>query len=261
MCCSKGRCKKKHRSLQAQTGCTGGRAERNRSQQSSFSAALSADWEVLRASCLKMDDPFQHLEGASHYSSRSKNTTAASATSASSVADDRGDDDGTSSAYSYASTDLGRKSKSSTAAAANKAGQANGKHALDLHLDLDLNDLNLDDHDLEGGGAVASHKAPRARGVNEEDDDLASDYSYASTNGARAQQQAQAKAVADSIARVDEEDDDAAAGAAGSHTAGMRDGELVWTKEMEANLPPHSCAYCGIHNPSCVVKCLICKKW
>ncbi|PWZ02792.1 LOW QUALITY PROTEIN: P-loop containing nucleoside triphosphate hydrolase protein [Testicularia cyperi] len=27
------------------------------------------------------------------------------------------------------------------------------------------------------------------------------------------------------------------------------------------NLPPHACAYCGIHNPSCVVKCLICNKW
>ncbi|KKA29397.1 hypothetical protein TD95_003859 [Thielaviopsis punctulata] len=29
----------------------------------------------------------------------------------------------------------------------------------------------------------------------------------------------------------------------------------------ESVLPPHACAYCGIHNPNCVVKCLICNKW
>ncbi|SPO20803.1 probable NAM7 - nonsense-mediated mRNA decay protein, ATP-dependent RNA helicase [Ustilago trichophora] len=27
------------------------------------------------------------------------------------------------------------------------------------------------------------------------------------------------------------------------------------------SLPEHACAYCGIFNPSCVVKCLICNKW
>ncbi|GAC97823.1 DNA-binding protein SMUBP-2 [Pseudozyma hubeiensis SY62] len=27
------------------------------------------------------------------------------------------------------------------------------------------------------------------------------------------------------------------------------------------NLPEHACAYCGIFNPACVVKCLICNKW
>lgn len=26
-------------------------------------------------------------------------------------------------------------------------------------------------------------------------------------------------------------------------------------------LPEHACNYCGIHNPSCVVKCLLCNKW
>ena len=26
-------------------------------------------------------------------------------------------------------------------------------------------------------------------------------------------------------------------------------------------LPEHACSYCGIHSPSCVVKCLICNKW
>lgn len=27
------------------------------------------------------------------------------------------------------------------------------------------------------------------------------------------------------------------------------------------SLPVHHCRYCGIHNPSCVVKCNICNKW
>ncbi|KAB8237426.1 putative regulator of nonsense transcripts [Aspergillus alliaceus] len=31
--------------------------------------------------------------------------------------------------------------------------------------------------------------------------------------------------------------------------------------EEEKELPPHACAYCGIHNPSSVVKCLSCSKW
>ncbi|TAQ90062.1 hypothetical protein B7494_g1619 [Chlorociboria aeruginascens] len=31
--------------------------------------------------------------------------------------------------------------------------------------------------------------------------------------------------------------------------------------EDEKELPAHACAYCGIHSPSCVVKCLGCSKW
>ncbi|CAI7642741.1 unnamed protein product [Penicillium pancosmium] len=31
--------------------------------------------------------------------------------------------------------------------------------------------------------------------------------------------------------------------------------------EEEKELPAHACAYCGIHNPSSVVKCLSCNKW
>lgn len=31
--------------------------------------------------------------------------------------------------------------------------------------------------------------------------------------------------------------------------------------EEEVELPPHACAYCGIHNESSVVKCLTCNKW
>ncbi|KAK3115313.1 ATP-dependent RNA helicase, partial [Teratosphaeriaceae sp. CCFEE 6253] len=31
--------------------------------------------------------------------------------------------------------------------------------------------------------------------------------------------------------------------------------------EEEVELPAHACAYCGIHNPGAVVKCLSCAKW
>ncbi|KAJ2901744.1 uncharacterized protein MKZ38_001416 [Zalerion maritima] len=32
-------------------------------------------------------------------------------------------------------------------------------------------------------------------------------------------------------------------------------------EEEAVELPPHACAYCGIHSPGCVVKCLGCRKW
>ncbi|KLU86519.1 regulator-nonsense transcripts 1 [Magnaporthiopsis poae ATCC 64411] len=41
---------------------------------------------------------------------------------------------------------------------------------------------------------------------------------------------------------------------------GMRGLNLKATDE-EKELPAHACAYCGIHSPACVVKCLGCKKW
>ncbi|KAK4053831.1 ATP-dependent RNA helicase [Microbotryomycetes sp. JL201] len=31
--------------------------------------------------------------------------------------------------------------------------------------------------------------------------------------------------------------------------------------DLNRELPPHACSYCGIHNPACVVKCLVCDKW
>ncbi|GAA5990491.1 hypothetical protein JCM11641_007736 [Rhodosporidiobolus odoratus] len=31
--------------------------------------------------------------------------------------------------------------------------------------------------------------------------------------------------------------------------------------DLNRELPPHACSYCGIYNPACVVKCLICNKW
>ncbi|KAK0530268.1 ATP-dependent RNA helicase [Tilletia horrida] len=52
-------------------------------------------------------------------------------------------------------------------------------------------------------------------------------------------------------------------GAHGSHRLGDAhdDGFDMALDAMQADLPPHACAYCGIHNPSCVVRCLICNKW
>ncbi|GAA5958204.1 hypothetical protein JCM3765_002847 [Sporobolomyces pararoseus] len=32
-------------------------------------------------------------------------------------------------------------------------------------------------------------------------------------------------------------------------------------EDLNRELPPHACSYCGIHNPASVVKCLICNKW
>ena len=43
-------------------------------------------------------------------------------------------------------------------------------------------------------------------------------------------------------------------------------GELNFEEEEEdhyfsKDLPDHACKYCGIHDPSCVVQCNVCKKW
>lgn len=39
------------------------------------------------------------------------------------------------------------------------------------------------------------------------------------------------------------------------------DGEDEGTLNIAKELPPHACKYCGIHDPSTVVMCNICKKW
>jgi len=46
-----------------------------------------------------------------------------------------------------------------------------------------------------------------------------------------------------------------------SHAVNGHSGQPAPTPEEEVELPPHACAYCGIHNPSSVVKCLTCTKW
>lgn len=39
------------------------------------------------------------------------------------------------------------------------------------------------------------------------------------------------------------------------------DGEADDEDLQEEELPEHACAYCGIHDTSCVIKCLGCNKW
>lgn len=46
-----------------------------------------------------------------------------------------------------------------------------------------------------------------------------------------------------------------------SHAVNGANGQPAPAQEEEVELPPHACAYCGIHNPSSVVKCLTCTKW
>ncbi|KAG8624012.1 hypothetical protein KVT40_008988 [Elsinoe batatas] len=54
----------------------------------------------------------------------------------------------------------------------------------------------------------------------------------------------------------DEDDSESLASAAVNGTNGG-----LAPKQEEVELPPHACAYCGIHNESSVVKCLSCNKW
>lgn len=56
---------------------------------------------------------------------------------------------------------------------------------------------------------------------------------------------------------LDDDDDESLASVP---VDGIRGISLKATEE-EKELPDHACAYCGIHSPACVVKCLGCKKW
>lgn len=49
--------------------------------------------------------------------------------------------------------------------------------------------------------------------------------------------------------------------AASSYAGGFLDDTYDMEGEVAEDLPEHACAYCGIHNTSCVVKCLLCNKW
>lgn len=46
-----------------------------------------------------------------------------------------------------------------------------------------------------------------------------------------------------------------------SMPVGVMGGLSLKNGEEEKKLPPHACAYCGIHSPGSVVKCLGCSKW
>ncbi|KAK2615206.1 hypothetical protein N8I77_001976 [Diaporthe amygdali] len=55
----------------------------------------------------------------------------------------------------------------------------------------------------------------------------------------------------------DDDDDESLASVA----VGAMKGVSLNEPEEEKELPAHACAYCGIHSPSSVVKCLSCNKW
>lgn len=56
-------------------------------------------------------------------------------------------------------------------------------------------------------------------------------------------------------------DDDDAESLASVPVGAMKALKLGKAPEEDKELPPHACAYCGIHSPGSVVKCLGCSKW
>ena len=56
-------------------------------------------------------------------------------------------------------------------------------------------------------------------------------------------------------------DDDDLESLASNALNGVAKGDGAGAQDEIVELPPHACAYCGIHNPSSVVKCLACSKW
>ena len=60
---------------------------------------------------------------------------------------------------------------------------------------------------------------------------------------------------------MDVYDDDDLESMASHAVNGGVNGQGGMQQEEEVELPPHACAYCGIHNPGSVVKCLACSKW
>ncbi|BGP22712.1 ATP dependent helicase [Rhodotorula toruloides] len=61
--------------------------------------------------------------------------------------------------------------------------------------------------------------------------------------------------------RLDGQDADADAAAANVANLYEEDFDGMLDDLNREELPPHACSYCGIHNPACVVRCLICNKW
>ncbi|UZJ55035.1 hypothetical protein CBS101457_004355 [Exobasidium rhododendri] len=129
--------------------------------------------------------------------------------------------------YSY-SHDAKRSGASSNGSAISKAvanGSKSSGHRLDLDLDLDLaalSSLDLEDPGLDlHNGSVRQSGASTGKRGNEGGNDLS----------------------------------------APEFAGGLLDDAYDMEAEAVEDLPPHACAYCGIHNTSCVVKCLICNKW
>ena len=117
----------------------------------------------------------------------------------------------------------------------------------------------------KGAGDKSKKGEKKVSNANEHNSGNLVEY-YPSTE-ATADGQAQAAAGAskfkDDSSRADEDGD----GGDGNTNGNNEETEsqaptAAEEEEQEAiELPPHACAYCGIHNTSSVVKCLICSKW
>lgn len=171
-------------------------------------------------------DPFAHLEGASSYG---RPGTAASSSGASSSALSEysafDDEDGASTVGDASEYDVQQQQSRIRA--------ANGQQR-PIDLDLDLNISNLNQLTLGSQSSATTHSSrgpkhrnPRSNAFDDTREDVIVDLN--GDNGA--------------LVKADDEDD----------------GDVEGLEEEE--LPEHACAYCGIHNTSCVVKCLICNKW
>ncbi|KAK0547452.1 ATP-dependent RNA helicase [Tilletia horrida] len=176
------------------------------------------------------DDPFEHLEGASAFG-------------------------GASSEYSYTSSsapsrsDLGGSISGGSIASQSRSRSHRHHHrqdepAIDLDLDDALNDLSLTSAHIEGGGGplqgFGSGTGAQGLGQGPGGNGASGAQKQAGTNGAHHHRGG------------------AGEGGLDDHDDGF---DITLDGSLQTELPPHACAYCGIHNPSCVVRCLICNKW
>ncbi|BGP13779.1 hypothetical protein JCM10213_006389 [Rhodosporidiobolus nylandii] len=113
-----------------------------------------------------------------------------------------------------------------------------GDDASSLHSSSTTDPLGAHEHD-HGDPHISEHDAQAVQAIGNLDLDF-NDLSIGELDGGGGAQDGQGQG---NVANLYEEDFE-----------GMLD-------DLNRELPPHACSYCGIHNPACVVKCLICNKW
>lgn len=133
----------------------------------------------------------------------------------------------TNSEYSYTDSTSRSPELSNRQKHSKHASNSHRKH-LDSDLDLDsISDLHITERDLDPSRShLHAHLAPHTKA----DVPSASNHSHTALH---------ADLASLSEAGISDEADPA----------------------LLENLPEHACAYCGIFNPACVVKCLTCNKW
>jgi len=169
-------------------------------------------------------DPFEHLEGASNFGANDSEYSFAS--------NNTGTQAGTGS-RNVGESSIDSSSTSSPPSNRNR----NADYNLPSDLDLDLEDLSLTDADIEAGLNSNQQHQNQAQSSNRQPPPHLSGLNHGHGHGQKVQDH-------------HHQDSD------------LFDEELEKGGALQTQvLPPHSCSYCGIHNPSCVVKCLICNKW